>query len=61
MSENPEERKSPEASPAAESEDERRRKAAEANRKATDDLWQRNKKEWLRRNFPEKLGEGGAA
>ena len=38
--------------PAAE--DERRARAAEINRKRTEDEWNRNKKSWLKANFPEK-------
>jgi hypothetical protein len=38
--------------PAAE--DERRARAAEINRKRTEDEWNRNKKSWLERNFPKK-------
>ena len=35
-------------------EDDRRARAAEVNRKRTEDEWNRNKKSWLRSNFPEK-------
>lgn len=41
-----------------ESDDDRRRKAADLNRKATEELWERNKREWLEKNFPDKLKEG---
>ena len=41
----------------AESEDERRARAAEINRKRTEQQWERNKREWLDRNFPEKARE----
>jgi hypothetical protein len=34
-------------------EDDRRAKAAEVNRKRTEELWERNKKRWLRTNFPD--------
>ena len=37
-----------------ETEDERRAKLAEINRKRTEEEWERNKREWLTRNFPEK-------
>lgn len=42
--------------PAAE--DERRARAAEVNRKRTEDEWNRNKKSWLKSNFPEKNEAG---
>ncbi len=38
--------------PAAE--DERRARAAEINRKRTEDEWNQNKKSWLKANFPDK-------
>jgi hypothetical protein len=34
------------------SEDDRRAKAAETNRKRTEELWERNKRRWLKANFP---------
>ncbi len=62
MSENPSEAAKPaDAAAAEETEDDRRRRAAETNRKATDEQWQRNKKEWLRQHFPHKVGEGESA
>ena len=61
VSENAEEQNGREAASPGETEDDRRRRAAEANRKAADEQWQRNKKEWLERNFPEKSEEGGPA
>jgi hypothetical protein len=39
---------------APETEDDRRRKAAEANRKATEEQWEHNKRRWLKENFPDK-------
>ena len=50
----------PDAAP-DESEDDRRRQAAERNRKATEEQWARNKREWVERNFPEKAGKGSPA
>ncbi|MGH9441317.1 MAG: hypothetical protein ACRD16_03470 [Thermoanaerobaculia bacterium] len=41
-------------SPDPAAEDERRARAAEINRKRTEDEWNRNKKSWLKENFPEK-------
>ncbi|HWC65338.1 MAG TPA: hypothetical protein VG777_04585 [Thermoanaerobaculia bacterium] len=35
-------------------EDERRRAAAEVNRKRTEEEWLRNKQRWVKENFPEK-------
>lgn len=37
---------------AGETEDERRRRAAEINRKRAEEQWARNKKDWKSRNFP---------
>jgi hypothetical protein len=50
------ESRSPDASGAAEAgpEDDRRARAAEINRKRTEDEWNRNKKSWLKSNFPER-------
>ena len=36
------------------SEDERRQKAAEVNRKRTEESWLRNKERWIEDNFPDK-------
>ena len=47
--------------PPAETEDERRRRAAERNRKSTEEQWARNKREWQERNFPDKAGKGRPA
>jgi hypothetical protein len=35
-------------------EDDRRQKAAEANRKKIEEQWLRNKQRWIQENFPEK-------
>jgi hypothetical protein len=35
-------------------EDDRRQKAAEVNRKRTEDEWLRNKQRWIEENFPGK-------
>ena len=45
-----------EKSPAPESvtEDDRRQKAAEVNRKRAEAEWLRNKQSWIRENFPDK-------
>ena len=43
----------PQEAPAPEeTEDDRRRKSAELNRKATEEQWERNKREWLKRKRP---------
>jgi len=39
-------------------EDDRRQKAAEANRKAAEAQWTRNKQRWIQENFPEKKTPG---
>ena len=39
-------------------EDERRQKAAEVNRKRTEEAWLRNKKSWIDDNFPDKRKSG---
>lgn len=44
----------PDSPPEPAAEDERRARAAEVNRKRTEDEWNRNKKSWLKANFPEK-------
>ena len=44
----------PETAPEPTAEDERRARAAESNRKRTEDQWNRNKQAWLKANFPEK-------
>ena len=44
----------PDSPPEPAAEDERRARAAEINRKRTEDEWNRNKKSWLKANFPEK-------
>ena len=51
MSEVPEPSAPPEA-PA--NEDDRRQKAAEVNRKRTEESWLRNKERWIEDNFPDK-------
>ena len=38
----------------AASEDDRRQKAAEVNRKRTEESWLRNKERWIEDNFPDK-------
>ena len=40
--------------PEPSAEDDRRARAAEINRKRTEDEWNRNKKSWIQANFPEK-------
>jgi hypothetical protein len=40
--------------PANETEDDRRQKAAEVNRKRAEEQWNRNKRQWIDENFPEK-------
>jgi hypothetical protein len=43
------------ATPAdAPTDDDRRQKAAEINRKAAEAEWNRNKQRWIQENFPEK-------
>jgi hypothetical protein len=42
---------------AEETGDQCRARAAEINRKRTEDEWERNKRQWLARNFPEKAKE----
>jgi hypothetical protein len=46
----------PDVGPAPEvlHEDDRRQKAAEANRKKIEEQWLRNKQRWIQENFPEK-------
>jgi hypothetical protein len=44
----------PEPQPAEVTEDERRSRAAELNRKRAEEEWNRNKREWLAANFPER-------
>ena len=51
MSESPSETAPP---PGAATEDDRRQKAAEINRKRTEEEWLRNKQRWIQENFPEK-------
>ena len=58
MSESPAEAPTPEPSSTPDAEDERRARAAEVNRKRTEEEWNRNKKNWLKSNFPEKTQEG---
>ena len=41
-------------SPEPATEDDRRQKAAEANRKRAEAEWLRNKQSWIRENFPDK-------
>jgi hypothetical protein len=53
MSESAEDKNASKA-PQPASEDERRARAAEVNRKRTEDEWNRNKKAWLKSNFPDK-------
>jgi len=47
------------AGAAGETEDERRRRAAEINRKRAEDQWSRNKKDWKSRNFPDDVPTSG--
>ena len=54
MSESQEPSPEPSGSEDPAAEDERRARAAEINRKRTEDEWSRNKKSWLKANFPEK-------
>jgi hypothetical protein len=54
MSESANEPVAPENSPTPDLEDERRQKAAEINRKRTEESWLRNKERWIEENFPEK-------
>jgi len=54
MSEAASEPAAPESSPTPDVEDERRQKAAEINRKRTEEAWLRNKERWIEENFPEK-------
>jgi hypothetical protein len=42
---------------AEETEDQRRARAAEINRKRTEEEWERNKRRWLASNFPDKARE----
>jgi hypothetical protein len=42
--------------PEATSEDERRARAAEMNRKRTEEEWNHNKREWVKSNFPDTTG-----
>ena len=44
--------------PDAAHEDDRRQKAAEANRKKIEEQWLRNKQRWIQENFPEKRRPG---
>ena len=39
-------------------EDDRRQKAAEANRKKIEEQWLRNKQRWIQENFPDKRRPG---
>ena len=41
-------------SPENATEDDRRQKAAEVNRKRAEEQWNRNKQRWIDENFPEK-------
>jgi hypothetical protein len=56
MSESQNEAGVPGASPEPAAEDERRARAAEINRKRTEEEWNQNKKNWLKSNFPAKTG-----
>jgi hypothetical protein len=53
MSESAEKETSSASRPEEIPEDERRARAAEINRKRTEEEWNRNKKSWLKANFPE--------
>ena len=44
----------PASAPDALHEDDRRQKAAEANRKKIEEQWLRNKQRWIQENFPDK-------
>ncbi len=54
MSEAGSEKASPEEPAPPALEDERRQKAAEVNRKRTEEEWLRNKQQWIEENFPGK-------
>ena len=54
MSESAKDETKPASPPDPAAEDERRARAAEINRKRTEDEWNRNKKSWLKANFPDK-------
>lgn len=54
MSESDSENMGSAGAPDPAADDERRARAAEINRKRTEDEWNRNKKTWLKGNFPEK-------
>ena len=54
MSESASPTTNPSPAPEAATEDERRQKAAEINRKRTEEEWLRNKQRWIRENFPGK-------
>jgi hypothetical protein len=58
MSESPKEI-APDASAVPDLEDERRQKAAEINRKRTEEEWLRNKQLWIEENFPAKRKSTG--
>ncbi len=44
----------PDSAPDVLHEDDRRQKAAEANRKKIEEQWLRNKQRWIQENFPDK-------
>jgi hypothetical protein len=44
----------PASGPDVPHEDDRRQKAAEANRKKIEEQWLRNKQRWIQENFPDK-------
>lgn len=54
MSESPEPTETAAEAPAGATDDDRRRAAAEVNRKRTEEEWLRNKQRWIQENFPEK-------
>lgn len=54
MSESADETPETAPTPEAGHEDDRRQKAAEVNRKRSEEQWLRNKQRWIRENFPAK-------